>query len=103
MQDAPLQPFRFADAARWVRAGVPVVMVTIVEVKGSAPREAGVRMLVTAADLVGTIGGGHLEWRGMAIAREMLASGDDARRIVRIALGPALGQCCGGVVQLAFE
>ena len=42
MQDAPLKPFRFADAARWIRAGVPVVMVTIVEVKGSAPREPGI-------------------------------------------------------------
>lgn len=105
MQDAPLKPFRFADAARWVRAGVPVTMVTIVEVKGSAPREPGIRMLVTADDLVGTIGGGHLEWRGMDIARAMMA--DDAaagaRRIERIPLGPALGQCCGGVVQLAFE
>ncbi|MFC4431777.1 xanthine dehydrogenase accessory protein XdhC [Cupriavidus respiraculi] len=103
MQDAPLQPFHFRDAARLVRAGVPVVMVTIVEVEGSAPREPGVRMLVTADALTGTIGGGHLEWRGMAIAREMLAAGTDARAIVRIPLGPALGQCCGGVVQLGFE
>lgn len=105
MQDAPLKPFRFADATRWVRAGVPVAMVTIVEVKGSAPREAGIRMLVTADDLVGTIGGGHLEWRGMDIAREMIAKGEtgEQRRIERIPLGPALGQCCGGVVRLAFE
>jgi xanthine dehydrogenase accessory factor len=103
MQDAPLKPFHFHDAARLVRAGVPVVMVTIVEVKGSAPREAGVRMLVTADELIGTIGGGHLEWRGMALAREMIAARAAPRAIVRIPLGPALGQCCGGVVQLAFE
>lgn len=103
MQDAPLKPFRFADAARWIRAGVPVVMVTIAEVRGSAPREAGIRMLVTADDLVGTIGGGHLEWRGMDIAREMMAERAAPRRIERIPLGPALGQCCGGVVWLAFE
>ncbi len=103
MQDAPLKPFRFADAARMVRTGVPVAMVTIVEVKGSAPREPGIRMLVSANDLVGTIGGGHLEWRGMDIARAMLNEGKEQRRIERIPLGPALGQCCGGVVQLAFE
>lgn len=107
MQDAPLKPFHFADATRWVRAGVPVAMVTIVDVKGSAPREPGIRMLVTADDLVGTIGGGHLEWRGMDIARAMLANrhvrGNPHRRIERIPLGPALGQCCGGVVKLAFE
>ncbi|WP_404992842.1 xanthine dehydrogenase accessory protein XdhC [Cupriavidus pauculus] len=107
MQDAPLKPFRFEDATRWIRADVPVAMVTIVEVKGSAPREPGIRMLVTASDLVGTIGGGHLEWRGMDIARAMLANrdvrGNPRRRIERIALGPTLGQCCGGVVKLAFE
>lgn len=103
MQDAPLKPFRFAAAARWIRVGVPVVMVTIAEVRGSAPREAGIRMLVTADDLVGTIGGGHLEWRGMDIAREMIAERAAPRRIERIPLGPALGQCCGGVVWLAFE
>jgi xanthine dehydrogenase accessory factor len=103
MQDAPLKPFRFADAARMVRTGVPVAMVTIVEVKGSAPREPGIRMLVSANDLIGTIGGGHLEWRGMDIARAMLNEGKEQRRIERIPLGPALGQCCGGVVQLAFE
>lgn len=107
MQDAPLKPFRFEDATRWIRAGVPIAMVTIVEVKGSAPREPGIRMLVTASDLVGTIGGGHLEWRGMDIARAMLANrdvrGNPRRRIERIALGPTLGQCCGGVVKLAFE
>lgn len=103
MQDAPLKPFDFADAARMVRGGVPAVLVTIVDVKGSAPREPGVRMLVSADDLAGTIGGGHLEWRGMDIARKILAAGLPSRQIVRIPLGPALGQCCGGVVQLAFE
>lgn len=105
MQDAPLKPFRFADVAAHVRAGTPAVLVTIVEVKGSAPREPGVRMLVTSDGLAGTIGGGHLEWRGMEIARAMLAAPgrEPARRIVRIPLGPALGQCCGGVVKLAFE
>ncbi|MBY4895718.1 xanthine dehydrogenase accessory protein XdhC [Cupriavidus sp. AU9028] len=105
MQDAPLRPFRFGEAAALVRAGVPAVLVTIVQVKGSAPREPGVRMLVGADMLIGTIGGGHLEWRGMEIARAMLAeSGSQApRQVVRIPLGPALGQCCGGVVHLAFE
>jgi len=102
MQDAPLKPFHFTNCARAIRAGVPAVLVTIAQVKGSAPREPGVRMLVTADDLTGTIGGGHLEWRGMDIARAMLRDGE-TRRTDRIPLGPALGQCCGGVVQLAFE
>jgi xanthine dehydrogenase accessory factor len=50
----------------------------------------------------GTIGGGHLELRAVAAARSMLANGA-ARHVERFALGPSLGQCCGGVVHLAFE
>ncbi|MBT8410699.1 MAG: xanthine dehydrogenase accessory protein XdhC, partial [Octadecabacter sp.] len=50
----------------------------------------------------GTIGGGALEWDAARIARDMLANG--AERMERtIPLGPDLGQCCGGVVTLAFE
>ncbi|WP_317203089.1 xanthine dehydrogenase accessory protein XdhC [Janthinobacterium sp.] len=82
-------------------AGVPAVLVTVARVEGSGPREAGAKMLVTAAALFDTIGGGHLELRAVEIARGMLDGG--AARVERYALGPSLGQCCGGVVHLAFE
>jgi xanthine dehydrogenase accessory factor len=78
------------------------VLVTVAMVEGSGPREPGARMLVEASRLHGTIGGGHLELRAVEVARAMLAAGE-ARRIERFALGPSLGQCCGGVVHLAFE
>ncbi len=78
------------------------VLVTVATVEGSGPREPGARMLVGAARLHGTIGGGHLELRAADIARAMLADGR-RRHIERFALGPSLGQCCGGVVHLAFE
>jgi xanthine dehydrogenase accessory factor len=80
----------------------PAVLVTVAIVEGSGPREPGAKMLVGAAHLDGTVGGGHLELRAVGIARDMLAAGA-ARRIERFALGPSLGQCCGGVVHLAFE
>jgi xanthine dehydrogenase accessory factor len=80
----------------------PAVLVTVAIVEGSGPREPGAKMLVDAQRLHGTIGGGHLEWRAVEVAREMLASGE-VRRLERFALGPSLGQCCGGVVHLAFE
>lgn len=83
-------------------ARAPAVLVTVATVEGSGPREPGAKMLVGAAQLCGTIGGGHLELRAIEIARAMLAGGA-ARRIERFALGPSLGQCCGGVVHLAFE
>lgn len=87
----------------WILAArVPAVLVTVAIVEGSGPREPGARMLVTAGQLAGTVGGGHLELRAIEIGRAMLAAGR-ARHFERFALGPSLGQCCGGVVHLAFE
>jgi xanthine dehydrogenase accessory factor len=80
----------------------PAVLITVAKVDGSVPREPGARMLVDAQGQWGTVGGGHLELRGVETARAMLASGE-VRRLERFPLGPSLGQCCGGVVHLAFE
>ena len=90
------------DDWREPRAGQAAVLVTVAAVKGSVPREPGAKMLVRAHDFAGTIGGGHLEHRALDIARAMLRQ-DAARRFERFALGPSLGQCCGGVAWLAFE
>lgn len=78
------------------------VLVTVAVVEGSGPREPGARMLVSAHRVEDTIGGGHLELKAIEIARAMLAQGRQ-RHIERFALGPGLGQCCGGIVHLAFE
>ncbi|HWW71033.1 MAG TPA: xanthine dehydrogenase accessory protein XdhC [Duganella sp.] len=88
----------------WLTARIaePAVLVTVAIVEGSGPREPGAKMLVTAAGQVDTIGGGHLEMCAVEVARAML-DGRDAARLERYALGPTLGQCCGGVVHLAFE
>jgi len=86
---------------------VPRVLVTVAQVAGSGPREPGAKMLITQDSCFDTIGGGHLELRAIEIAREMLSmpSGQlkAERRLERFPLGPSLGQCCGGVVHLAFE
>jgi len=89
-------------AARWVAEGRPAVLVTVAHAKGSVPRDAGTRMVVSAGECLGTVGGGHLEWQAIATAREMLAAGRVVAHSVEQALGPSLGQCCGGVVTLAF-
>ncbi len=85
----------------------PRILVTVAQVAGSAPREPGAKMLITLNGAYDTIGGGHLEMRATDIAREMLAMPAGTlpaeRRLERFPLGPSLGQCCGGVVQLAFE
>ena len=82
---------------------VPSVLVTVALVEGSGPREAGARMRVTNEGQLDTIGGGHLELRAVEIARTMLALREARPQLQRFALGPSLGQCCGGVVHLAFE
>lgn len=79
-----------------------VVLVTVAQVQGSAPREPGARLLVSQQSCHGSIGGGHLEWHATARARAMLASNEE-RWVERLALGPSLGQCCGGVTWLVFE
>lgn len=83
--------------------GEACVLVTIIEEHGSTPRNAGSKMVVSAQRIFDTIGGGHLEYKAMAIAREMLASGGQAPRLERFSLGASLGQCCGGVNVLLFE
>ncbi len=89
-------------AMHWLEQRTPAVVVEIASARGSAPRGAGTRMLVSAVQAVGTIGGGHLEFEALAVARAMLAARDTAPRHERYPLGPTLGQCCGGVVELDF-
>ncbi|MFE3838314.1 xanthine dehydrogenase accessory protein XdhC [Pseudogemmobacter sonorensis] len=71
---------------------------------GSSPREVGAAMLVWADGMSGTIGGGALEWEAVARARDLLAKdGGGGARLDREALGPKLGQCCGGRVSVLTE
>jgi xanthine dehydrogenase accessory factor len=77
------------------------IEIRVVDTRGSAPREAGTCMWVSATETRGTIGGGNLEYTALKIAREMLLSGETSRER-RFVLGDTLGQCCGGTVTLAF-
>jgi xanthine dehydrogenase accessory factor len=80
-----------------------IVRIVVTEVLGSAPREAGVCMLVGRDEIQGTIGGGQLEWQALAAARALLTGAAPAARIQRLVLGTELAQCCGGVVQTWME
>ena len=83
--------------------GEPCVLVTIIEEQGSTPRNAGSKMVISASQTFDTIGGGHLEYKAMDIARQMLKAGQYATHLQRFSLGASLGQCCGGVAVLLFE
>ena len=96
--DLPLEQF----LARLARQ--PAVLIHVQSVEGSVPRETGTWMAVLQDVLVGTVGGGHLEYQAIASARELLKMGGVAEPSTqRFALGPSLGQCCGGVMHLRFE
>src|SRR4029453_11302913 len=84
-------------------SGTPAVIVSVVGTRGSVPRTAGTHMIVTREELHGTIGGGHLEFQALSIARALLGGAPGTQRLRRFPLGASLGQCCGGVVNLLFE
>lgn len=80
-------------------------LVTLLDVRGSSPRETGARMAIRAdGRFTGTIGGGALEWLALAQAQSLMRSArDGAGRLHAVSLGPDLGQCCGGRVSLLIE
>jgi xanthine dehydrogenase accessory factor len=98
-----------ARLAELAAADRPAVLVTVLSTEGSTPREAGTKMIVTPDAIHGTIGGGHLEFAAIDMARFLMAGckesgGASARPVLRdFALGPELEQCCGGYTTLLFE
>lgn len=94
-----------ALALQWQAAGRPAVVVAVGATQGSVPRETGTRLLVALDEVQGTIGGGHLELRAIADARALIVraqAGGGTAFEQRVALGPSLGQCCGGALTLHF-
>ena len=85
--------------------GDNAVIVRVADARGSTPREAGTIMAVTTNETCGTIGGGRLEWEAMEAARSMLAKGVGRfdLTVMERALGPSIGQCCGGRVRLELR
>lgn len=93
---------RFLERLAWQ----PAVLVRVERTQGSAPRRAGAWMAVFADAAIGTIGGGHLEWDALRQARSrlLLSGGVPSEPWThRTVLGPQLGQCCGGALELRFE
>jgi xanthine dehydrogenase accessory factor len=88
--------------------GQPGVLVTVIEVRGHAPREAGTKMVVSRERSWGSVGGGNLEATAVARAREMISAGATEPEICEMRLNPHARtehgrQCCGGAVKLLLE
>lgn len=99
----------WTDFVAWQVDALPMVLVTVVRADGSTPREVGATMLLRFNlqqqwQQSDTIGGGHLEFQAIDIAKAMLSEMETCvRRIERFNLSARLGQCCGGVMWLLFE
>ncbi|WP_214002424.1 xanthine dehydrogenase accessory protein XdhC [Acinetobacter baumannii] len=99
----------WTDFVAWQADAFPMVLVTVVRADGSTPREVGATMLLRFNlqqqwQQSDTIGGGHLEFQAIDIAKAMLKESETCvRRIERFNLSARLGQCCGGVMWLLFE
>jgi len=92
---------RLIDA---IEAEGSAALVTLARVEGSSPREAGARMVVRpSGGFHGTIGGGALEFAALDAAQAALREGRGPARRRSLALGPELGQCCGGRVEWRVE
>lgn len=93
---------KLADRALVLLAQLPGVWITVDATQGSVPRDSGTWMAVFSDATLGTIGGGHVEYEAITEARRRLAGGA-GEPVLRYALGPSMGQCCGGVMYLRFE
>ena len=83
--------------------GRAYVLITIIGVTGSTPRDSGTKMVVSQSDTFDTIGGGHLEYKAIKQARKLLEANQDCQLIEHFQLGSQLGQCCGGNASILFE
>jgi xanthine dehydrogenase accessory factor len=91
-----------ADARSFLSAHPAAVVAELIAVRGSSPREAGAFMLIASDAVTGTIGGGALEYMVIDRARQVLRDGlPDAT--MDIPLGPEIGQCCGGRVEVSLR
>jgi xanthine dehydrogenase accessory factor len=92
----------FKDLARFLSANPGAIVAELTAVRGSSPREAGAFMVVSGEGAIGTIGGGALEYMVIDRARQVLRDGE-AGDDLDVPLGPEIGQCCGGRVDVALR
>jgi len=79
------------------------VIITLLGAAGSTPRASGTKMVVSENNIYATIGGGHLEFKAIKHARQLITQGETCQQVENFQLGASLGQCCGGQVLVLFE
>ena len=89
--------------ARLTAGNQGFVVVTVLETRGSAPRDRQSKMVVTGDASHDSIGGGNLEFRAIEHARRLLSGGQPGNERQAYTLGEDLSQCCGGRAELLYE
>jgi xanthine dehydrogenase accessory factor len=86
------------------RRGIGGVLATVLARHGSTPSTPG-QKLFAAEDgtCLGTVGGGAVEREVLAHLAEMLATLGAKHAVKTFRLGPELGMCCGGQVEVLME
>lgn len=94
----------FDDVSDLLDHGESAALLTVVETEGSAPRGVGTRMVVTADDTYGTIGGGSVEGLAIEEARKVL-SDESEPGVNRYELerGGNTGMVCGGAMDVFID
>ena len=94
--------FDFQKTTEYIKSHGKIARVLILKTFGSAPRDEGTTMLIWDSGQFGTIGGGELEYQVTRLAKKIIIS-NKGSRIKKFSLGPDMGQCCGGAVELLIE
>ena len=89
---------KIVDAKKYKKE---IIKAKLISTEGSVPRDSGTFMLITFKYLFGSIGGGQLEYTVIEKAKKILNEKKIINtQIINIPLGPSIGQCCGGYVQV---
>ena len=94
--------FDFQKTTEYIKSHGKIARVLILKTFGSAPRDEGTTMLIWDSGQFGTIGGGELEYQVTRLAKKIIIN-NKGSRIKKFSLGPDMGQCCGGAVELLIE
>ena len=94
--------FDLQKTHEYIKLHGKIARVLILKTYGSAPRDEGTTMLIWGSGQFGTIGGGELEYQVTRLAKKIIVD-NKGSKIKKFSLGPDMGQCCGGAVELLIE
>jgi len=96
----------YENLAELEKQNISFILCTIINTKGSTPRKSNTQMAVFSGGIIGTIGGGALEFEIIKYAKNILNklnNSNQAQNLIKINLTSDLGMCCGGQVQVYLE